>query len=296
MAHFSMKGITNIFCLIACITFQACGQESSSKIDKSNVENETQATLNPNGNNLESRILPPSGFSRIKVEPGSFSSYLRNLPLLPNGSIVKLYNGKEKGNNWVYCAVINLPIGDKDLHQCADAIIRLRAEYFYSQGQYDKIHFDLTNGFRVDYSEWIKGKRVVVNGNQTYWKQTTALSNTYKDFWSYLEFVFTYAGTLSLSKELKTITIDQLEIGDIFIKCGSPGHAALVVDIAVDSTTRKKIFLLAQSYMPAQEIQILADPYNKLIDPWYSTDFGQHLGTPEWTFSNEEIKRFKNAP
>ena len=274
------------------MVFQSCGQGSSTKGDQTNGNNENLAIINPNGNTLESRILPPTGFIRLKVEPGSFAEYLRNLPLKPTGSIVKLYNGKEKGNNWVYCAVVNLPIGNKDLHQCADAIIRLRAEYFYSQGQYDKIHFDLTNGFRVDYSEWMKGKRVVVNGNQTFWKQSTPPSNTYKDFWNYLEFIFTYAGTLSLSKELKTIPIDQLTIGDIFIKGGSPGHAVIVVDVAVNSTTNKKIFLLAQSYMPAQEMQILADPYNKAINPWYSDEFGDHLGTPEWTFSKGELTRF----
>lgn len=56
-------------------------------------------------------------------------------------------------------------LAKKDLQQCADAVMRLRAEYFYDQKAYDKISFTLTNGFKVDYSEWIKGNRIVVNGN-----------------------------------------------------------------------------------------------------------------------------------
>lgn len=274
------------------MVLQSCGQGPSSSGDNSNVICEAQTIINPNGGTIETRIQPPTGYSRIEVAPGSFAEFLRNLPLKPAGSPVKLYNGKEKGNNWVYGAVVDLPIGDKDLHQCADAIIRLRAEYLYSQRRYDEIHFNLTNGFRVDYSEWMKGKRVIVNGNQTFWKQSATPSNAYEDFWHYLEFVFNYAGTLSLSNELIPILPDQLTIGDVFIKGVSPGHAVIVVDVAVDSTANKKIFLLAQSYMPAQEIHLLADPYNKTINPWYSVDFGDQLRTPEWIFAKKELKRF----
>jgi len=107
-----------------------------------------------------------------------------------------------------------------------------------------------------------------------------------------MELIFNYAGTLSLSKEMKAITIDQLNIGDVFIKGGSPGHAVIVVDVATNSETGAKIFLLAQSYMPAQEIQLLKNPSNEDLSPWYSTDFGDVLNTPEWTFYKNELKRF----
>ncbi|MEZ4798767.1 MAG: DUF4846 domain-containing protein [Flavobacteriales bacterium] len=58
----------------------------------------------------------------------------------------------------VYDAVVDLEIGTKDLHQCADAVMRLRAEYLWVTQQYDKIHFNFTNGFRVDYTEWDERK------------------------------------------------------------------------------------------------------------------------------------------
>lgn len=118
-------------------------------------------------------------------------------------------------------------------------------------------------------------------------------SNTYNDLWKYLELIFSYAGTLSLSKELKPAEIDDVQIGDIFIQGGSPGHAIIVVDMAVNSQTKEKIFLLAQSYMPAQEIQLLKNPNDEMISPWYSTDFGNDLHTPEWTFTKYDLKRFE---
>lgn len=107
--------------------------------------------------------------------------------------------------------------------------------------------------------------------------------------------VFMYAGTASLSKELLTVPYTSLQPGDVFIKGGSPGHAVIVLDVAVDPATKKKVFLLAQSYMPAQQIHILVNPISKKLSPWYEleeVDSGK-LYTPEWTFEKKELKRFK---
>lgn len=59
--------------------------------------------------------------------------------------------------------------------------------------------------------------------------------------------VFSYAGTASLLKELKPVALANILIGDVFIKGGFPGHAAIVVDMAIHETTKEKVFLLAQS-------------------------------------------------
>jgi hypothetical protein len=282
---------------------QACGQRpdqhskienaSSSKISV-HSKNQNNGLINPDGKTIGTRILTPFGFERVKTEENSFEAYLRTLPLKPHNSLVKLYNGKFKTNNGIYDAVVDLNIGNKDLHQCADAVIRLRAEYFYQEKQYHKIHFNFTNGFRADYSEWMKGKRIAIKGNSASWILSANPSTSYPDFWKYLEIVFSYAGTLSLSKELQSVKPENLKIGDIFIMGGSPGHAVIVVDVAKNNKSGKKIFLLAQSYMPAQEIQILKNPVNKDQSPWYDLDFGNVLETPEWTFSKNNLKRFSN--
>ncbi len=254
-----------------------------------------QDTINPPiqsfSKTIAERISPPEGYTRIKLEPSSFGEYLRTLNLKPKGTEVLYYNGATKHNNDVYVAVIDLPIGNKDLHQCADAVMRLRAEYFWNNGEYDKIYFNFTNGFRVDYSEWIKGHRIVVNGNKTYWNNRKAPANTYKDFWNYMELIFMYAGTASLEKELKPLNNNTPQIGDVIIKGGHPGHAVIIVDQAFNSQTGKYVYLLAQSYMPAQEIQLLKNPSDTRLSPWYDLDT-PIINTPEWKFYKDNIKRF----
>jgi hypothetical protein len=244
-----------------------------------------------NGNTIKERFTVPSGYERTIESKNSFGEYLRNLPLKPSGTLVKYYDGKTKTNNNVYEAVINLPIGNKDLHQCADAVMRLRADYLYHQKKYDKIHFNFTNGFRVDYSKWQQGYRITVKGNKTSWVKTAKPSNSYDTYWKYLEMIFQYAGTASLSKELIPTDTSDIKIGDVFIKGGFPGHAVIVVDMAINTKTNKKIMLLAQSYMPAQELQILLNP-NTNKSSWYDISFGSTLNTPEWTFKSNELKRF----
>jgi len=254
-------------------------------------------TNNTNKNNLlentiQQRFQLPQGFVREEESKTSFGFFLRNLPLKPLGSNVLYFDGTIKSNRNVYEGVVDLPIGKQDLHQCADAVMRLRADYFYSQKQYDKIHFNFTNGFRADFSKWAAGYRIAIKGNKTSWVKTAKPSDSYQTYWKYLETVFMYAGTASLEKELKSINVLDIKIGDVFIKGGFPGHAVIVVDIAVNPKNNQKIMLLAQSYMPAQEIQILKNPNNVSLSPWYAVDFGTSLQTPEWTFSSSQLKRF----
>lgn len=255
---------------------------------------ETNKTNKSNllGNTIQERFQPPQGFVRQEESKTSFDFFLRNLPLKPLGSNVLYFDGTIKPNRNVYDAVVDLSIGKKDLHQCADAVMRLRADYFYSQKQYNKIHFNFTNGFRADFSKWAEGYRIAIKGNKTSWVKTAKPSDSYETYWKYLETVFTYAGTASLEKEMKPINSSDIKIGDVFIKGGFPGHAVIVVDIAVNPKNNQKIMLLAQSYMPAQEIQILKNPNNSSLSPWYAVDFGTSLKTPEWTFSSSQLKRF----
>ncbi|WDV44877.1 DUF4846 domain-containing protein [Clostridiaceae bacterium M8S5] len=249
--------------------------------------------LNKEGKTIETRFNVINGCKRIDVSENSFGKYIRDLELKPHGSEVKYYNGSTKSNNNVYEAVVDMDIGDKNLQQCADAVMRLRGEYLYSLKKYDEIHFNLTNGFRMDYKKWKQGYRVKVSGNKTSWVKSKKASNTYKDFREYMTFVFIYAGTLSLEKELEPVKFEDMQIGDVLVQGGSPGHAVIVVDMAEDKTNGKKYYMLAQSYMPAQDIQILCNPNNSDISPWYMLDNNETIITPEWTFSKDNLKRFK---
>ena len=244
------------------------------------------------GKTILERFDLPEGFKRVELDSSSFESYLRNLPLKEAEEKVKYFDGRTKSKKNVYEAVVDLPIGKRDLHQCADAVMRLRAEYFYRQKKYDSIHFNFTNGFKANYSKWKKGQRIAVKGNDVSWINTSQPSDSYQTFWKYLEMVFSYAGTASLEKEMKPTSLANMKIGDVFIKGGFPGHAVIVVDMAQNKNNGEKIFLLAQSYMPAQELQILKNPNNESISPWYSDKINHQLKTPEWTFDKNQLRRF----
>ena len=264
---------------------------SSSKSDTDQMENAVADLIDEGGNTVQERLMVPEGFVRVKVEAGSFGEYLRNLPLKPHGTKVKYYDGGTKPAE-VYEAVIDIDVGDRDLQQCADAVIRLWAEYLYGKGLFDQIHFNFTNGFNAEYSKWRQGNRIKVEGNKVYWEKEAEASNDYESFRKYLNMVFAYAGTLSLSKEMKRVDLEDMAIGDVFIKGGSPGHCVIVLDMAENPQTGEKLFILAQSYMPAQDIHILKNPENEDGNPWYTINFGDVLKTPEWEFTKDQLMRF----
>ena len=51
--------------------------------------------------------------------------------------------------------------------------------------------------------------------------------------------------------------------------------------------------MFAQSYMPAQQTQILVNNSNKKISPWYELK-EETLIIPEWTFDKNSLRRFQN--
>lgn len=237
------------------------------------------------------RIPPPAGYQRTTESPDSYADWLRHLPLQPPNTPVLLHNGERKGRQDVHEAVVDIDVGRADLQQCADAVMRLRAEFLYSKQAYANIHFNYTSGDKVSFDDWRQGRKPKVSGNRVTFSQKTGnTDNSYRNFKKYLIEIFKYAGTASLSKELKKVAIADMKIGDVFIQGGFPGHAVVVVDMAVNAEG-KKCFLLAQSYMPAQNIHILRNPADDALTPWYSTSFGTTLYTPEWAFDKDQLRR-----
>ena len=108
-----------------------------------------------------------------------------------------------------------------------------------------------------------------------------------------MNYIFSYANTASLKNELKRVDNKKdIQIGDVFIQKGRPyGHAVTVMDIAKNETG-EIIFLLSQSYMPAQDIHILKNPSDQSISPWYKLAETGEFITPEWVFEFEDLMRF----
>lgn len=222
----------------------------------------------------------------------SFAHWLQHLPLKAPNAPVYLYNGSLKGNQQAHLAVLDMDVGKRDLQQCADAVMRLRAEYLYSQQSFSKIHFNYTSGDKVSFEDWAKGRKPKVKGNRVVFSNASGNPDySYANFRKYLIAIFNYAGTASLSKELIPVFIEDMQIGDVFIQGGFPGHAVIVVNMK-ENAQGEKFFMLAQSYMPAQEMHILKNPAEP-NSPWYPLTFGVKLHTPEWPFSRKDLKRFR---
>lgn len=224
---------------------------------------------------LEQRFPPPPGFERIAAAPDSFAEWLRGLPMKPAGAPVLLHTGAQKWRQDVHVGVIDIDVGARDLQQCADAVMRLRAEWLYANGRKREIAFNDTKGKRLRFADRSR--------------------QDYGGFRKYMDYVFAYAGTYSLERELGAVDVADVRPGDVFIKGGFPGHAVLVTDVAVNPATGEKRFLLTQSYMPAQEIHVLKNPNAPDGSPWYTTTFGDTLDTPEWRFTRQQLKRWKSG-
>lgn len=274
---------------IALIISASCDINSPKTLEGINA---SEQLIDSSGTTIKTRFLPPDGFERKPQDSASFGFYLCNLPLRKHGAEVHLYNGNLKGNQTAHAAVINMSVGNRDLQQCADAVMRLRGEYLFRNKRFSDIHFRFVSGFNCEYSKWREGNRVALNGNSVFWQKSAAADKSYSSFLKYMETVFNYASTLSLEKELRSIELKDVQIGDVLIRGGAPGHAVIVVDM-VENPDGEKLVLLAQSYMPAQEIQVLVNPMNRTTSPWYNLEERMKIYTPEWTFEAHQLRRFE---
>lgn len=247
---------------IILLTLFSCGNGQSPM--EQAVVPAASVTVSSGIKNIEAIPLPP-GFERLEATNNSFGKWLRNLTLKADKTVY-LYNGSPKANQSAQFAVLNISVGNKDLQQCADAVMRLRAEYLFAKKNYDHIRF-------VDN----EGKIYQFNA-----------PHTKEHLQNYLQRVFGMCGSASLSKQLKPIKIMAMQAGDVLIKGGFPGHAVIVVDMA-QNAAGQKIYLLAQSYMPAQDIHILNNPINEKLSPWYLLK-EEDVSTPEYYFKSYQLK------
>ncbi|WP_210516155.1 DUF4846 domain-containing protein [Hymenobacter terricola] len=243
------------------------------------------------GQTLASRFPAPAGCRRVVVGASSWGEWLRYLPLRPAGTKARLYNGALKDRPDVVAAVVDIDVGTQDLQQCADAVIRLRAEYLFSHDP-NKVHFHLTTGYDFWFSDYAAGRTFKVKGEVVTPAPRPAEAPTHAALGRYLIPAFGYAGTLSLSRELRAKPLAAVQPGDVLIHGGAPGHAVLVVDVAENPTTHQKFMLLAQSYMPAQNIHVLREGYGATAwFPVVPTDAA--VSTPEWEFGANELGQFE---
>jgi hypothetical protein len=235
----------------------------------------------------------PEGYSRIKYDEGCFGEWLRSRKLKPAKTKIYKYTGEEIENQISHFAVLDIEILS-NAQECADAVMMLRSDYLYEKGMHDKISFNFLSGFNAPYSKWREGNYINVEGGvNASWVGTERDQTTFESYRKYLKTVFNYANSLSLQKQMKKIgSINDVRIGDVFIHGGTPGHVVFVIDAAENVNTGEKIFMLVQSFMPAQSIHILKNRNDDSLSPWYSAS-SQKIETPTWIpFTKNDHYRF----
>lgn len=258
------------------------------------IETTQPLIIDQSKSTIRTRFTPPKGYFWVPEERGSFSEYLVNFPLHPPNFPVRDFNQIPIEKQYNHAAILKIDVGDKDLQQCADAWMRLYAEYLWSKNRFDEIKFEFTSGQLFSWNDFKKGMRTKETKNRVTFYDTTKNDSSYENFREYLNVIFRYAGTISLNKEsVAVLQNSEIIAGDFLIKPGSPGHSVIVVGVARNNSG-KKLYLLAESFMPAQDVHILRNTTNSKLSPWYELDVkSPQTITAKYTFKPTSIKRFK---
>ena len=253
----------------------------------------SQPIINKEKNTIKERFSAPKNFEWEKTPPNSYGQFLENFPLKKYVSPIIKFNNEKIANQTLHEGVFDIDVGEKDLQQCADAIIRLRAEYLYQNKKFDQIKFHFTSGDLFSWNDFKNGIRPIVNGNNVRFEKRESFDDSKASFRNYLNVIFNYAGTISVFKEGTDIkkTAD-LQTGDFVITAGSPGHVVFIAGVCKNKNG-KKLFLLAEGFTPAQSISVMKNPYNSEISPWYELKVeDESIKTSRYIFSPVNFKRY----
>jgi hypothetical protein len=164
-----------------------------------------------------------------------------------------------------------------DLQQCADSVIRLRAEWLREQGA--PISFHATSGDPLPWKRYAGGETPYVVDNRIAWKPGGTGG------WSdYLTKVFIWAGTDSLARR-DSVPATSPRPGDLLVEGGFPGHAVILLDVARRGD--EVVLLVGEGYMPAQSFHVELGP----LQGWWPWDGTLDLG--HWSFERSHLRRFR---
>lgn len=199
------------------------------------------------------------------------------------------YKGRPVADQEKNFSLLTYDVGKRDLQQCADALIRLRAEYLFSQQRFEEIRFRFTDGTLYPFSAYLHGRRPVPDGNRVRFITTQASSFTYRHLRNYLDLVYAYAGTISLARELKQT--ETFTIGTVVITPGSPGHCLIITDMAI-TPAGDTLHKLVEGFSPAQSIYVLRNGEEPQLGFWHRLKKGV-IRTASYTFHTYEMKSFE---
>ena len=231
-------------------------------------------TSNPHNYAAVGDIPTPRGYRRITGTDVPYATFLRALPLKSKGTRVQFFTGGDSLFQPIAYAVVDMPLLS-NAEQCADVCMRLRAEYLFNARQYGRISFKDVNGHTLNYEGGASRKALE----------------------SYLRKLYGVASTFSLSREMETRQLKDIQPGDVFVYPAGRyglkmGHAIMVVDVAENAKGRK-VFLLAEGNTPARNIHVMRNLLAPLYSPWFMLDDdADYLLLDGIPFKATDLKRF----
>jgi hypothetical protein len=194
------------------------------------------------------------------------------------------YKGRPVAFQQKHAAILSYDIGNRDLQQCADALMRLRAEYLFGQKRLAEIHFHFTIGYDYTFFAYCRGKRPAPAGNSVRFTTVPPVAATYTSHRNYLDIVYVYAGTISLAGELRPA--DRLALAPSLLH---PGHCFMIVDEAT-TPSGDTVYKLVKDYTPAQSIYVLQNLSEPKLGCWHRLSTGV-IKTASCTFTSYQLKK-----
>ncbi len=251
--------ITLVFAVSLCLGFASCKAESNGST------NETQS---------DSVKVKTDSQYVIQYEDDPFYKFLCSLSRKKRMEEIKNYKGEDAGMSYYKYCVIDFPLLSP-VEQCADICMHLRAEYFFRQKQYDKIHFHDVGG--KDHKYTGGASRQALN--------------------AYLKKIYNISNTASMYNEMQIVpSLDQIRPGDVLIypaKGNKLGHVVMVSEVAKDAKG-DIYFQVIQGFTPACELHIVKNNDVSGNTPWFKLDPNADvIKIDNFTFRRDQLRRWK---
>ncbi|MBD5269834.1 MAG: DUF4846 domain-containing protein [Bacteroides sp.] len=298
-----------------------CGSSESRQDTDSDtiILNEDNKSDFSDSQTVRTRYHLPAGFYRTTPSRGSWEEFLQNLPLTGKDAAPFVFNGVQREQQG-YTSVADVDTDSLDLHHSVNAVVRLRAEYLFDSGQYDKIHFTLNNNSRCDFLKWAQEFQASDNEKKA-GSNDSSKENGFSHgvFLTYLRFILAHIDQKSFLSDMEEISEENFGIGTVIIDSKPPYACAIVVDYIKAGVDKNGLndsdaVLLAQGGILSQDIVILDGNYREgLFSPnqdedryyssiWTTTSKGERpirsqggrLFSGDQCFKEKRLLKFKN--